>query len=426
MAGRTNSPAEDDGPPKGEQTWNWHVQNTDIVQFHPGFPALYSGPNSLRFDSEVKETVSLDFQGGWRLWPGAEVHGDLLVWQGLGFSNTRGIEGFPNGEAFRLGSELPNVNLARLFLRQDFALGPDRQAEEDSALILAGQRPVSRFTVTVGKFSAKDVFDTNGYANDPRTQFLNWGLMANEAWDFPADALGYITGASLELNEPKWAVRYGFFQMPRNSNGTAIDSHYLDAWGMVAEFERRFSIGERPGAIRVLAFLNRAQMGSFQETLDHPTRPADIQATRAYRLKFGFGVNMQQEIWKNIGAFMRLGWNDGKTESWCFADVDRTATAGISIKGSAWRRPQDTVGLAGGLNAISRVHRDFFAAGGTGILAGDGALRYGYEKFLECYYDFRLWKTVHLTADYQFVTDPAYNEDRGPVSIVSGRVHWEF
>ncbi len=426
MPGGTNAPAKDSGASGVDQTWNWHVQNTDIVQFHPGFPALYSGPNSLRADSEVKETISLDLYGGLRLWRGAEAHADLLVWQGLGFSDTRGVEGFPNGEAFRLGSEVPNINLARVFLRQDFGLGSDHQAAEDSALNLAGQRPVSRLTVTIGRFSAKDVFDNNAYANDARTQFMNWGLMANEAWDYPADALGYITGTAFELNQPKWAARYGFFQMPRTANGTALDPHYLDAWGMVAEFERRFSIGERRGAIRLLAFLNRAQMGSFQETLDNPARPADIQSTRAYRLKFGFGVNMQQEIWKDIGAFMRLGWNDGKTEPWCFADVDRTASAGISIKGNAWHRPEDTVGLAGGLNAISSVHRDFFAAGGTGILAGDGALRYGCEKFLECYYDLRLWKTVHLTADYQFVAEPAYNRDRGPVSIVSGRVHWEF
>ncbi len=409
-----------------EQFWNWHVQNTDTVQYHPGFSSRYSGPNSLNSVSEVKETVSLDILLGIRLWRGAEFHLDGLMWQGFGFADTRGVDGFPNGEAFRLGTEVPNVNFPRVFIRQTIGLGGQQESVEDDQFQLAGRRDVSRVTLTFGRMSAKDIFDNNAYANDSRTQFMNWALMANEAWDYPGDSLGYITGFAAELNQPKWAIRYGIFQMPKVSNGTALDFHLLEAWGMVTEFERRYSIGSRPGTVRFLAFLNRAHMGRYQAALDSPTRPADITATRAYRHKYGFGLNLEQELAKNIGAFGRLGWSEGKNEAWVFSDVDRTATLGLSIKGEPWKRPNDTIGLAGVLNGLSRVHRDFLAAGGTGILAGDGALSYGLEEILETYYDLLVWKTIHVSLDYQFINHPAFNRDRGPVSVFGARLHWSF
>ena len=376
--------------------------------------------------SEVRETVSLDLYAGLRLWPGAEAHVDGLMWQGFGLSKTVGVEGFPNGEAFRLGTDVPNVNLACLFVRQTIGFGGEQEPVEDGPLQLAGQQDVSRLTLTVGRFSAKDIFDNNAYANDPRTQFLNWALMANEAWDYPADSLGYETGVAVELNQPRWAARYGFFQMPRSSNGTAQDSHYLEAWGMVTEFERRFTIQGHPGAVRFLAYLNSAHMGNYQDAVNSPIRPADIEATRAYRYKYGFGLNAEQEIVSGVGLFARLGWSDGQNEAWVFADVDRTATLGVSIKGESWGRAEDTFGVAGILNAISREHRDFFAAGGTGILAGDGNLNYGLEKIIEAYYDCQIWNTLHAALDYQFISDPAFNRARGPVSVFGARLHWTF
>lgn len=406
--------------------WNWHFQNTDIIQGDPSFPAKYSGPNSLDSKGEIRETVSVDLLAGARLWSGAEAHFDGLLWQGFGLSKTLGVEGFPNGEAFRLGTKVPNMNISRLLLRQTVGLGGDTEPVPDAALQLAGNRDISRLTFTVGKMSVKDIFDNNSYANDPRTQFFNWAFMANEAWDYPADSLGYITGFAAELNQPRWALRYGFFQMPRSSNGTALDAHYLQAWGMVLEFERRFTLNEHPGVVRLLGFLNQANMGSYQEAVDAPVRPADIEATRTYRFKFGFGLNVEQELVTHVGVFTRLGWSDGKNEAWVFSDVDRAASMGVSVKGAFWNRPNDTVGLAGALNAISSEHQDFFAAGGTGILAGDGALNYDLEKLLETYYDFQVWGTIHVALDYQFVVNPAFNRDRGPVSVFGGRLHMEF
>ena len=413
-------------PESGQQSWNWHVQNTDIVQGYPGFSAKYSGPNSLRRGGEVRDTISLDLYTGVKLWEGAEAHVDGLMWQGFGLSKTLGVDAFPNGEAFRLGTDVPNVNLPRVFIRQTINLGGEQETVEDDAFHLAGKRDISRVTLTLGKMSSKDIFDSNAYANDPRTQFMNWGLIANEAWDYPADSIGYITGFAAELNQPHWALRYGFFQMPRVSNGVALDSHFLAAWGMVSEAEIRYKIGAHPGTVRFLSFLNRAHMGNYQEAIDSAVRPADIEAARAYRYKYGFGLNLEQEIVANVGAFARLGWSDGKSEGWAFSDVDRAASAGLSIKGAFWGRPNDTIGVAGILNGITGVHQEFFEAGGVGILAGDGALSYGWEKVVEIYYDFQILKGVHASLDYQFVEDPAFNRDRGPVSVFGARVHMEY
>jgi high affinity Mn2+ porin len=408
------------------EAWNWHAQNTDIVQGYPGFAAKYSGPNSLRPGGEVRETVSVDIMAGARLWTGGEVHIDGLMWQGFGIGRTFGVEAFPNGEGFRLGTSVPNVTFARLFLRHTFNFGGADEAVEDGPFQLAGKQDASRLTLTLGKISAKDIFDNNAYANDARSQFMNWAFMANEAWDYPADSLGFMTGFAAELNEPGWAVRYGFFQVPKTSNGMAQDAHYLQAWGMVAEAERRFVLNDHPGAVRFLAFLNQAHMGNYGEALESPVRPADIVAVRAYRHKYGFGFNFEQEIISEVGIFARLGWSDGNNEAWAFSDVDRTATAGISIKGELWHRARDTVGLANAVSGISKVHQEFLAAGGTGILAGDGGLRYALEDVVEIYYDFDIWKSVHAALDYQFVMNPAFNRDRGPVSVFGARMHWEF
>jgi high affinity Mn2+ porin len=423
-----------------DQKWNWHVQNTDIVQGYPGFSSKYSGPNSLPSGGETRETVSFDLMAGARLWSGAEAHVDGLMFQGFGVADARGVDGFPNGEAFRLGTGVPNGTISRLFIRQTFGFGGEQETVEDSSMTLAGKQDVSRLTLTVGRMSAKDIFDNNTYANDPRTQFMNWSLMANEAWDYPADALGYTTGFAAELNQQDWALRYGFFQVPRVSNGLTAEDQYLKwpydsaaqdgpflrSWGMVTELEHRHTFMGHHGAVRLLAYVNRAHMGNYQEAVDSSTRPADIVATRDFRTKYGFGLNTEQEIVKNVGVFSRLGWSEGKNEGWVFSDVDYTATGGLSVKGESWNRPEDTFAVAGAFNGLSKSHQNFFKAGGAGILAGDGNLNYAWEKILETYYDVKIWKTLHATIDYQFIADPAFNRNRGPVSVFGGRVHWEF
>jgi high affinity Mn2+ porin len=418
-------PAAGTNAPSAPPWWNIHAQATYVGDWHASFPAQYSGPESLDSHAATAETVAVDLFLGARLWQGAEFHLDGLFWQGFGFNHTLGIEAFPSAEAYKIGSPHGNVCPSRVFLRQTFGLGGEQEPVADDALHLAGQQDLSRLTLTVGEISVLDIFDQNSYAGDVTSQFLNWALVGNEAWDYPANSLGFITGFAAELNQPKWTARYGFFEMPRVQNGMAINEQYLQAWGMVTELERRFVLRDHPGAVRWLAFLNRVDSGTYADALDSPARPAVVDAHN-YCLNYGFCLNTEYEVTKGVGAFARLGWNAGQTPDWAYADVQKSGSAGLSVKGDFWHRANDTFGLAGVVNGISRVQQQFFADGGLGILAGDGALSYGWEKTLETYYKAQIWKSLNATADYQYVVDPAYNAARGPVSILSLRLHWEF
>jgi high affinity Mn2+ porin len=430
-----------------DQLWNWHLQNTDIGQGDPAFAAKYSGANSLNSRGEVQETVTLDLFAGVRLWRGAEAHVDGLVWQGFGLSKTLGIEDFPNGDAYKVGTQTPYLMFARLFVRQTIGLGGEQEDVPDGQLTLAGKEDISRLTFTIGRFTALDIFDHNTYAQDPHTQFMNWAMAGNLAWDYSADSIGYTTGIAVELNQPRWALRYGFFQMPRvqnyftaddqilmgrpagGSGSAGTDGPFLRAWGMVVEFERRYSVNAHPGAIRFMPFLNEADMTSNHAAtaiLMAKGPGADISAAQAFRYKYGVGLNWEQEVAENVGMFSRLGWNDGHEQAWAYADANWTASIGVSVKGEQWRRPGDTYGLAGIVSGASRSNQQFLNAGGMGIEAGDGALTYGSEKVMETYYDFQIWKPVHAAVDCQFISNPAFNRDRGPVSVFGLRLHWEL
>lgn len=416
-----NSPLPD------SQSWNFHIQSTVGTQGYPPFSAEYSGPNSLTPGGQIKETVSADLMGGVRVWRGGEFFGDVVIWQGYGLSNTLGMAAFPNGEAFRIGKTYPDAYLCRAYLRQTIGLGGEKEAANDAPDELRGaKKDVRRLTFTLGHLSAKDLFDANAYANDSRSQFMNWAFMANEAWDYPADTLGFTNGAAVELNTHAWAARLGIFQVSKVANGLRLDWNLSHAWSAVAEAERRYAPRRHVGTLRLLAYDQRAHTGNYQETVNDPGLGEDIFLTAAYRYKYGFGLNLDQEIRKNLGAFLRLGWSDGKNQTYEFADVDRTATAGVSLKGARWRRREDTVGLALAVNGISGVHREYLAAGGLGILVGDGALDYRSERVAETYYDWKMAKHFQLTLDYQFAQNPAYNHVRGPVNLLGLRFHTEI
>ncbi len=393
--------------------WNLHFQSTLIGQGVFPFPAAYSGANSLDPHGQIKDTFSFDVTGNVRLWRGAEFYTDALMWQGFGLSNTEGLAAFPNGEAYRAGKSYPGAAIARAYLQDTFSFGGGGAGQSDRRLIL-----------TVGRFAATDVFDKNVYAEDARTQFMNWAFITNLAWDYPADTLGFTNGVAAEFDAGAWAARLGIFQVSRVQNGRSLDWNLPHAWSAAGELERRYALGGRPGALRLLAWEERAHMGNYQESLRDPAE-IQLNGLARYRSKYGFGINLQQQIRPSLGMFMRLGWNDGKNEIWEFTDADRTASVGLSWKGAWWHRPQDTVGVATVVNGISAVHRQFLAAGGLGITIGDGALDYGTERLTEAYYDWRLAKHFWLTFDYQRAVNPAYNRARGPADILATRLHWE-
>ena len=277
-----------------------------------------------------------------------------------------------------------------------------------------------------GKFSVVDVFDGNAYARDPRKDFMNWSLWSSGAFDYAADKLGLGYGVVADLNQKQWALRGGYFLMGAESNSNNFDTRVPQRGGYIVELETRYSLFSLPGKLRTIGWLNSAYSGSYRETLNNPALNLDISQTRTGRTKYGYAINLEQTITDDIGLFGRWSWNDGKTEIMAFTDIDASLAMGASIKGTKWGRPDDVIGIGGAINALSRDHRDFIAAGGLGPLIGDGQLNYRKERILETYYAYALNKQLTLTADYQFITNPAYNADRGPVHVFSGRFHGEF
>ncbi|HYM30303.1 MAG TPA: carbohydrate porin [Candidatus Cybelea sp.] len=415
------APAED---------WSYHFQLTGIGQGYPGFPAAFNGPQSLPRGGELRETISgTAFLGGRLPWQGGELYFNPEFNQGFGLARTLGVDGFPNGEAQKAGFNTPKPNVARLFLRQTFGLGGDQETLEPDANQLGGKVDVSRITVTAGKFAAPDIFDENQYAHDPRTTFFNWSIWESAAWDYPADQKGYTDGLAIELNQAEWALRGGWFLEPKIANERDLEARFWKRYGTVVELETRHEWWGQPGKLRYLVFANRAPMGNLQQAVDLADatgQPADIAAVRRDRWKAGAALNLEQALTVDLGFFARLSWNDGHTEGWAFTDIDESLTLGLSLKGASWSRPRDTVGLAAALNGLSGAHQRFFAAGGLGILAGDGSLAYVPETIIETYYSFQVADRVALSLDYQFVANPAFNRDRGPVNILAVRTHLEF
>jgi high affinity Mn2+ porin len=425
-------PGESDLKPRTELTdtesdrWEIHGQSTFLAQGHPSFHALYTGPNSLTTAPQLQETWSNSLYLNARLWDGGEVYYNPELLQGFGLDNTVGLAGFSNGEAQKSNFPYPHYNTSRLFLRQTFGFGGEQEDLYSGQLQLAEKADISRLTLQVGKFSVLDVFDGNAYAKDTRRDFMNWSIWAPGAFDYSADKLGLTYGMTAEFNQKQWALRGGYFLMDAVSNSNNFDTKVFQRGEYAVELETRYQLFSQPGKLRTIAWINSVNSGSYRETLNDPALNLDIAQTRTGRTKYGYVINLEQALTADIGLFGRWSWNDGKNEIMSFTDIDSSLSLGTSIRGTGWGRSDDAIGIAGASNGISRDHRDFLAAGGLGPLIGDGQLNYRRERILEAYYAFALTKAITLTADYQFITNPAYNADRGPVSIVSGRLHGEF
>ena len=407
-----------------------HAQFTTVIQKHGGFHAPYTGPNSLLENEPAATSITGTLFLDVRLWEcgssSTEVVFNPEIAGGTGFSNSSGIAGFPNGEITRVGVADPTPYIARLYVRQTWGFGGEREKVEDAPNKIAGERDVDRIELNVGKFTLTDFADDNKYSHDPRTRFLPWSLMYNGAWDYPANVRGYTYGVELELIRKAWTLSYGIVAEPEVANGAAIDPHFAKAFGQFLEWERRYKWYEHPGAIRFLAFLNRAHVGDYAEALAAMPVNPNVTLTRDYRYKYGFGVSWDQELTKDLGIWARLGWADGHTEAWAFTAIDRLFDIGLLLKGRCWCRPDDFIGLAYGINGLEGTHRNYLAAGGLDFIIGDGALNYGPEQILEAFYNLQVVKGIYVTTDFQEVINPAYNRDRGPVSIVSLRVHLEY
>ena len=339
-------------------------------------------------------------------------------------STTHGCRGLPQRRAQKSGFPYPHFNASRLFVRHTFGFGGEQEELASGQFQLAGKADVSRLTLQVGKLSVVDVFDGNSYAHDPRKDFMNWSIWASGAFDYAADKLGLGYGATAELNQKQWALRAGYFLMDAQSNSNNFDMNIGRRGEYVAELETRFRCSASPASSHT-RLVNSANSGSYRETLDNPALNLDIArpaAAGSNRLR----VNLEQAITDDIGVFGRWSWNDGRNEIMAFTDIDRSLSGGLSVKGAKWGRPDDVVAIAGAINGLSQDYRDFIAAGGLGPLIGDGQLNYRKERVLETYYAYALNKAPTFTADYQLIVNPAYNADRGPVSVFSGRLHGEF
>jgi high affinity Mn2+ porin len=425
-----------------EDNLNIRGQTTFVWQGYPTFRSPYSGTNSLPGVSNARETFDTTLFVGLRPWADAEIWLDPEIDQGHGLAETHGIAGFPSGEAYKFGADYPYARVQRYFLRQTIDLGGDTQKVDADANQFAMTETANRIVVTAGKFAVVDIFDTNKYANNTKDDFLNWSVLNGGTFDYASDAWGYTYGAAAEWYQGIFALRGGIFDMSA-SPAEAADS--AQAYGLdptfrqfqlVGEIEERHQLWGQPGKLKITGFLIRGNAGSFQDAINLAAEPGGpffgdptdaIAAVRHYQSRPGVSLNLEQQANDWIGVFARAGWADGNVEPWEFTDIDRTVSGGVSLAGKQWGRPNDTIGVAGVVNGLAPVHQAYFAAGGLGILIGDGQLpSYGAEQIIEAYYSYGITSATKVTFDYQFIANPSYATLRGPVNVFAGRFHTEF
>jgi high affinity Mn2+ porin len=419
--------------------WTYHFQLTVIDQNHSGFTTAYSGMNSLADSVETGATsITTTLFLGRRLWKNATLYVDPELSGGKGLSYALGVAGALNGETYRIGDPAPALSIARTYLQQVIPLGNSSYEDQEDAINqLGGKIPSNRIVLSAGKFSMSDFYDKNSYSHDPRAQFCNWSLMSNGAWDYPANTKGYTMGLVAEWITPRWELRISSVAVPKVANHPSMEYVFGKAHSETVEWVKNLHlIHNRPGKLGLLLSYTASRAPSYQQGLaaltTGDTKLLDVISGNDENATFGgkktgVGLNLEQELTDNLRFFARAGWNDGKHVSWAFTEIDQTVSAGLSLKGGAWKRKEDVVGLAEVVNGISADHRAFLKAGGYGFIIGDGHLNYGHEAITEAYYNARLTSSLWLTFDYQLVLNPAYNKDRhGPVNVFALRAHVEL
>ncbi len=433
-------PTQDAPPNKAPFPIQVNGQATFILQSLFKFRSPYQidtaglGGGSLlsRNEQELSNTYTLYL--GARIRKNLEVYINPEMARGHGISNALGLAGYTNGEVIRNPTLSQDPYLARYFVRWNVAAGKGEEPVEQAQNQVKTSRPTHRLVITAGKLGVSDIFDLNAYANNTRTQFMNWALLNNGAYDYAADTRGYTRGIAIEWVNRDFALRLGSFQMPVVANGIDLAGNIGRNRGDQLEFELhpRLLRHRTPTIVRLLGYRNLAHMGDYRKAIAlaqaSGMTPDIVKAEARGNVKYGFGLNFETPLGDdgNTGVFGRYSWDDGATESFAYTEIDRHASLGVQVSGKQWRRPNDRFALAVVQNDLSSAHKDYLAAGGAGFLLGDGKLNYAPEQIVETYYNFQASKYMTLGVDYQLINHPGYNQDRGPVSVLSGRIHFEF
>lgn len=419
-------------PHPADTRWWLSGQANFIFQWHGAFTSPYQGQNSLRPDHEDALSRLLTLYTGLRIAPRTEVLFDVESAGGRGISDALGLAGFTNLDVVRNPTLGSTPYVGRLFVHHTIALSTETVAVDRGPLSLASEVPARRIDIRAGKFGTADWFDLNGPGSDSHLQFTNWTADNNGAYDYAADTRGYSVGIEAEYQAPTWAIRFAEMLMPTVANGIDYDWNIAEARAENLEFEvRRGLMAGRPGTVRALAYLNHANMGSYAEAIDAwrtgiDPRPTIENHRQPGRTKPGVGVNLEQTVADGIRVFGRWGWNEGHHESFAYTEANRAVELGADVRGDRWRRGNDKAGAALMVNALSSDHREYLADGGLGFLLGDGRLTYGTERIVETYYTARLHAGIFASAALQWIVNPGYNEDRGPVLVPGLRLHLEF
>lgn len=424
------NPVPPEGILKAEPDYNIHFQSTVIDQGHSRFRAAYSGPHSLQAAPESDVSVTSTLFLGWNPLKGTSFFLNPELSGGQGMSGALGVSGFPNGETYRIGNPQPVIKTARLYAQQVIGFGEGTERMEDGPNQLPGIVPEKRLTLTAGKFGMMDWFDSNAYSHDPRSQFMNWNLANSGAWDYPADTFGYTWGGVAEYHVPSWAVRGAAVAEPTVANQVQMDRRIGKAFGLAVEGERQSPWENHKGTFRFLVYFNQAHMGNYDEALSQAQaagQTPDITQSRSYaHNKYGFTSSDDLQLTDNLGAFMRLSWNDGRNETWAYTECDGSLALGLDWTATSWGRPKDHWGFAELGDVLSNSHRRYLADGGLGFQLGDGGMHYGPEIITETYYSIRLKDWLKVSPDAQLLVNPGYNRSRGPVPVWGVRAHAEF
>lgn len=412
------------------ETWNAKFQTTYVWQKKSSMISPYAAQNSLSGAPEKSYTLTTSAYLGMRVWPGGEAYLNIEAAQGVPFSNLTGMGSFTNGEMTRGSSTNPKFYRQRLFLRQTWEHAGESEFEESEPNQLAGRQSQNRTVLTVGNFSTLDLFDNNRYAHDPHSQFMNWANMTYAAFDYASDARGFGWGFALEWFEEDWAIRFARMTPPKEPNSLPLDYRFFKHYGDQFEIEHAHELNGLDGKVRVLLMRNRAVLAGYQDAirlgLVTNTVPDIRKVCVGEKVKYALGVSAEQELTENVGAFFRAMWADGRSETLAFGEVDDSLAAGLSIEGDSWGRVDDVLGISLLSNGISKDRQAYLQTGAMSFFIGDGRLNYQRETIFESYYSWNVMKDAWFALDYQYVRNPAYNADRGPLHVLGARLHLEY